>query len=276
MDRVIISAAITGSSITREQTPYIPVTLEEIADSAVEACSAGAAIAHIHVRDPKTGFGAQDLGLFKQVASSIRERCDVVLNLTTSGIPGRNLPHEERMTPLELSPELASLDAGSLNLGDHLFANPPDFLDLMARRMREKGVKPELEIFDVGMIGNCLRLVEKGLLEKPMHFQFVLGARGGSPGTPRSLLHMLEMVPTDSTWSVAGIGRAQLPLAMVGMAMGGHVRVGLEDNVYYSRGVLAKSNAQLVERVVRIAREFGREVATPDEAREILFLRKPS
>ena len=179
------------------------------------------------------------------------------------------------MASLELTPELASFDAGSLHLGELLFANPPDFLELMARRMLEKNVKPELEIFDVGMIGNCLRLTEKGLLRKPLHFQFVLGAPGGSPGTVKSLVHMLDMIPSDSTWSVAGIGRAQLPLALAGIAMGGHVRVGLEDNIYFSRGVLARSNAELVSRVVRIAREAGREPATPKETRELLSLKQP-
>ena len=178
------------------------------------------------------------------------------------------------MASLELSPELASFDAGSLNLGGLLFANPPDFLELMAQRMLDKGTKPELEIFDVGMIGNCLTLMERDLLQTPLHFQFVLGAPGGSPGTVKTLVHMLDMVPADSTWSVAGIGRAQLPLAVIGMAMGGHVRVGLEDNIYFSRGVLARSNAELVDRVVRIAREYGREPATPDETRELLGLNK--
>ena len=276
MDKLIITAAITGSRITRQQTPHIPILPEEIADSAVEAYNAGASIVHIHVRDPRTGMGVQDQGLFKDVVKSIKARCDVVLCLTTSGIPGRNLPYEERMVSLELSPELASFDAGSLNLGELLFANPPDFLELMAGRMLEKGVKPELEIFDVGMIGNSLRLMEKGLLIRPLHFQFVLGAPGGSPATARSLIHMLDMVPADSTWSVAGIGRGQLPLAVIGMAMGGHIRVGLEDNLYYSRGVLARSNAELVARVARIAREFGREPAIPDEARDILDLKGPS
>ena len=276
MDKVIVTAAITGSRITREQTPHIPVLPDEIADSAVEARDAGASIVHIHVRDPQTGLGTQDLALFEHVVNSIRARCDVVLCLTTSGIPGRNLSHEERMVSLELSPELASFDAGSLHMGDLLFANPPDFLELLAGRMLEKGTKPELEIFDVGMIGNCLRLMERGLLKRPLHFQFVLGAPGGSPGTVKSLGHMLDMVPADSTWSPAGIGRAQLPLAMTSLAMGGHVRVGLEDNIYYSQGVLAASNAQLVERIVRIARELGREPATPDETREILGLRKPA
>ena len=276
MDKVIVTAAITGSRITREQTPHIPVLPDEIADSAVEARDAGASIVHIHVRDPQTGLGTQDLALFEHVVNSIRARCDVVLCLTTSGIPGRNLSHEERMVSLELSPELASFDAGSLHMGDLLFANPPDFLELLAGRMLEKGTKPELEIFDVGMIGNCLRLMERGLLKRPLHFQFVLGAPGGSPGTVKSLGHMLDMVPADSTWSPAGIGRAQLPLAMTSLAMGGHVRVGLEDNIYYSQGVLAASNAQLVERIVRIARESGREPATPDETRELLGLRNPA
>ena len=274
MDRLIITAAITGSRITRQQTPHIPISPEEIADSAVQAHKAGAAIVHIHVRDPETGLGDQDPALFKQVVESVRRRCDVVLCLTTSGIPGRNLPYEQRMVSLELSPELASFDAGSLNLGGDVFANPEDFLELIAQRMLEKKVKPELEIFDVGMIGTCLRLAEKGLLEKPLHFQFVLGVPAGSPATARSLVHMLDLIPARSTWSVAGIGRGQLPLAVIGMAMGGHVRVGLEDNIYYSRGVLAQSNAQLVERVVRIASAYGREMASPDDARQILGLRE--
>jgi 3-keto-5-aminohexanoate cleavage enzyme len=275
MNKLIITAAITGSRITRQQTPHIPILPQEIADSAVEACNAGASIVHIHVRDPRTGAGTQEISFFGEVVGSVRARCDAVLCLTTSGIPGRNLPYEERMASLELTPELASFDAGSLHLGELLFANPPDFLELMARRMLEKNVKPELEIFDVGMIGNCLRLTEKGLLRKPLHFQFVLGAPGGSPGTVKSLVHMLDMIPSDSTWSVAGIGRAQLPLALAGIAMGGHVRVGLEDNIYFSRGVLARSNAELVSRVVRIAREAGREPATPKETRELLSLKQP-
>ena len=274
MDKLIITAAITGSRITRQQTPHIPISPEEIADSAVEAHEAGAAIVHVHVRDPRTGLGEQDSALFNQVVESIRRRCDVVLCLTTSGIPGRNLPYEQRMVSLELLPELASFDAGSLNLGGNVFANPEDFLELMAQRMLDRRVKPELEIFDVGMIGTCLRLADKGLLGKPLHFQFVMGAPAGSPATAKSLVYMLDLIPAESTWSVAGIGRGQLPLAMIGMAIGGHVRVGLEDNIYYSRGVLAQSNAQLVERVVRIASAYGRELASPDDARQILGLRK--
>ena len=179
------------------------------------------------------------------------------------------------MASVELLPELASFDAGSINLGGQLFANPPDFLELLAQRMLDRGVKPELEVYDIGMIRACLDLADQGFLKKPLHFQLVLGTPSGSPATAKSLVHMLDLIPPDSTWSTIGIGRGQLPMSVISMAMGGHVRVGLEDNIYYSRGVLAESNAQLVERVIRIVGEYGREVATPDDAREMLGLRRP-
>jgi 3-keto-5-aminohexanoate cleavage enzyme len=208
------------------------------------------------------------------VVEPLREKTDLVLCLTTSGIPGRNLPIEERLISLELDPELASFDAGSINLGGSVFINPPEFLEAAAKRMKEKGVKPELEIFDVGMIVTCLRMRDQGLLEEPLHFQFVLGTPWGSPATPKSFLHMYEYIPGKSTWSIIGIGKGHLPMAMMGLIMGGHIRVGMEDNIYYQRGVLAENNAQFVERIVRIGREYGREVATPGEAREILGLYK--
>jgi 3-keto-5-aminohexanoate cleavage enzyme len=274
MEKLIITAAITGSRITRDDAPHIPVTPDEIVQSSIECWNAGAAIVHIHVRDPKTGLGTQDLDLFRQVVEPLREKTDLVLCLTTSGIPGRNLPIEERLISLELDPELASFDAGSINLGGSVFINPPEFLEAAAKRMKEKGVKPELEIFDVGMIVTCLRMRDQGLLEEPLHFQFVLGTPWGSPATPKSFLHMYEYIPGKSTWSIIGIGKGHLPMAMMGLIMGGHIRVGMEDNIYYQRGVLAESNAQFVERIVRIGREYGREVATPDEAREILGLDK--
>jgi 3-keto-5-aminohexanoate cleavage enzyme len=157
-----------------------------------------------------------------------------------------------------------------LNMGESVFLNPPEFLDALARETLAKGIKPELEVFEVGMVYTCLRYLEEGLLKPPLHFQFVLGIRGGMPATPKSLLYLTEIIPSDCTWSVIGAGSGQLPMAVMGMVMGGHVRVGLEDNIYFSKGVLARSNAELVERVVRIAREFGREVATPSEARKIL------
>jgi 3-keto-5-aminohexanoate cleavage enzyme len=274
MEKLIITAAITGSRITREATPYIPITPEEIVTSAIECWEAGAAIVHIHVRDPDTGLGAQDTKLFSQVVEPLREQTDLVLCLTTSGIPGRNLTVEERLTPLELEPELASFDAGSINLGGSVFINTPEFLQAAAIGMREKGVKPELEIFDVGMMVTCLRMREEGYLTDPLHFQFVLGTPWGIPATPKSLLHLLDYLPERSTWSVIGIGRAHLPMSMMGLILDGHIRVGMEDNIYYKRGELAKTNAQFVERIVRIAKAYGREVATPEYAREILRLGK--
>jgi 3-keto-5-aminohexanoate cleavage enzyme len=224
------------------------------------------------VRDPKTGLGTQDLAIFKEVVDRIRSETDAILCLTTSGIPGRNLPTQERLIPLSFSPEMVSFDAGSINMGEHAFLNLPEFLEALARETLIKGIKPELEIFEVGMVNTCLRFLERGLLIPALHFQFVLGTPAGMPATPKSLLHLSEIIPQGSTWSVIGIGSGQLPMAMMGMIMGGHVRVGLEDNIYYSRGVLAKSNAELVERVVRIAGEFGREVANPREARKIINL----
>ena len=272
MEKIIITVGITGSRITRQQTPYIPMTPEEIAESGIEAWKAGASILHIHVRDPKTGLGAQDYSIFKEVVDRIRGETDAILCLTTSGIPGRNLQFDERLVPLSLSPELVSFDAGSINMRENVFLNPPEFLEMLARETLAKGIKPELEVFEVGMVETCNRFLEKGLLKPPPHFQFVLGVLGGMPATAKSLLHFSEILPQGSTWSVIGIGPGQLPMAMMALAMGGHVRVGLEDNIYYSKGVLAKNNAQLVERVVRIAREFGRDIATSQESRKILSL----
>ena len=272
MEKLIITAAITGSRITREMTPYIPLTPAEIVQSAYECWQAGAAIVHIHVRDSNTGQGTQEVEIFRQVVEPLRQKTDLVLCLTTSGIPGRNLPTEERLAPVDLKPELASFDAGSINLGGTVFINSPEFLDRAAEKMRAMKVKPEIEIFDLGMIITSLRMRDQGKLDEPLHFQFVLGTPWGAPATPKSFLHLHEHIPHKSTWSIIGIGKGHLPMSMMALVMGGHIRVGLEDNIYYSKGVLAESNAQLVERIVRIARQYGREVATPAEAREILSI----
>ncbi len=274
MEKLIITAAITGSRITREMTPYIPLTPEEIVLSAYECWQSGASIVHIHVRDPDTGQGTQEVEIFKQVVEPLREKTDLVLCLTTSGIPGRNLPTEERLAPVDLKPELASFDAGSINLGGTVFMNSPEFLDRAAEKMRASSVKPEIEIFDLGMIITSLRMRDQGKLDEPLHFQFVMGTPWGAPATPKSFLHLYEHIPDNSTWSIIGIGKGHLPMSMMALAMGGHIRVGLEDNIYYSRGVLAETNAKFVDRIVRIAREYGREVATPAEAREILSITK--
>jgi len=276
MDKLIITAAITGSRITREATPYIPLTPEEIAASATECWKAGASVVHIHVRDPNTGLGTQDIGLFRRVVEPLREQTDLILCITTSGIPGRNLAIEERLLPLDLKPELGSFDAGSINLGESVFINTPEFLQAAAVRMRELGVKPELEIFDVGMMVTCGRMRKEGYLTDPLHFQFVLGTPWGIPASPKSLLHLLDYLPERSTWSVIGIGKAHLPMSMMALILGGHIRVGMEDNIYYRRGELATSNAQFVERIVRIAEDYGRKVASPEDARKILHLTKNS
>lgn len=272
MDKLIITAAVTGSRITKEQCPNIPITPEEIVQSCVECRKAGASVVHIHVRDPKTGQGTQDLDVFRRVVDGVREKTDLILCLTTSGIPGRNLPTEQRLLPVSLKPELASLDCGTINLGG-VFENTPEFLDAAAKMMMEKGVKPEVEVFDTGMIVAALRMLEEKKLQEPLHFQFVLGTAFGAPATAKALLNMREMIPANATWSVIGIGKGQLPVNLMALVMGGHVRVGMEDNIYYKRGELAKSNAQFVERIVRIAGEYGRDVASPADARQILGLK---
>ncbi len=272
MDALIVTCGLTGSRISKEQTPHIPVTPDEIVASGVEAWRAGAAVLHVHVRDPETGLGTQDLAVFTPVVERLRAETDAVLCLTTSGIPGRNLPVAERIAPLELRPELASFDAGSVNTPAGVFLNPPEFLDALAAKARETGAKLELECFDAGHVATCLRYLAEGKIAASPHFQFVLGAPYGMPATAASLVYLTALLPADATWSVIGIGRAQTPMAALAIAMGGHARVGLEDNIYYRRGELATSNAQLVERVVRLAGELGREVATPAEARAILRL----
>ena len=273
MDKLIINCAITGSRITREQTPYIPVTPDEIINSAVEASEAGAAVVHIHVRDLKTDLGTQDIGLFREVHEGIKARCNVIQCLTTSGIPGRNLPDDERLVSLGLKPELGSIDCGTINMGKLVFLNSEDFVERAIREMLEKGIKPEMEIFEPGMIEFCKRLIGQNLINKPHYFGFILGSPSGAPANIRTLLTLIDSLPPDSLWFAAGIGRHQLPITSLATILGGHVRVGLEDSIYYSAGVLAKSNSELVSRCVRIAREVGREVATPDEARSILGLK---
>lgn len=272
MDKLIITAAITGSRIPRSRTPYIPITPEEITQSAYECWEAGASVVHIHVRDPDTEIGTQDAELIRRVVEPLREKTDLVLCLTTSGVPGLNFSLEKRMIPLQFKPELASLDAGTILLGGRPFINTPEFLEGAAKAMREAGVKPELEIFDYGMITTCIRMRDQGQLEDPLHFQFVLGTPWGAPATPRTLVHMVDTIPRDATWSIIGIGRSHLPMSMFALAMGGHIRVGMEDNLYYNRGELVKKNSQFVARIVRIAKEYGREVATPSETRDILGL----
>jgi 3-keto-5-aminohexanoate cleavage enzyme len=269
---VIITAALTGSRITKDQTPAIPITPDEIAAEGVAAWRAGAAVVHIHVRDAATGQGAQDMDAFRHVVAALRAETDVILCLTTSGIPGRNLPTAERIAPLALRPEMASFDAGTIRMDAGLFVNEPAFLDALAAEALARGVKLELECFTHEMIATALRYHDEGKIPAPLHFQFVTGTRHGMPATAQALVEAVGMLPEGSTWSVIGVGRTQTPMATLALAMGGHVRVGLEDTIHYHRGELATGNAQLVERAVRLAGELGRPVAAPEEARRLLGL----
>lgn len=271
MEKLIITAAMTGAEVTRQHNPNLPITAQEIGQAAYECWLAGASMVHLHVRK-EDGSPTQDAAYFKAAMEEIRSRCDIIIQVSTGGAVGMSA--EERIQPVYLKPEMATLTTGTVNFGDDVFYNPPEYMEMFARVMQEQGVKPEIEVFEVGMINNALRLAQKGLIEEPMHYDFVMGVPGGIPGTLKNLLHLVESLPPGSTWTVAGVGRHELPLATAAILLGGHVRVGFEDNIYYSKGVLAESNAQLVERVVQIARLHGREIATPDEARRILRLRR--
>ncbi|MEW6229291.1 MAG: 3-keto-5-aminohexanoate cleavage protein [Bacillota bacterium] len=266
-DKLIITAALTGAETTRADNPNLPLSPREIAEAALEARNAGASIIHLHVRDAE-GKPTQAIAVFRETMALIREKCDVMVQISTGGAVGT--PPEERLRPLDLVPEMATLTCGTVNFGDGVFENPPWLIEVFARKMAELHIKPELEVFDVGMVETAVKLARRGLLTEPLCFDFVMGVPGGIPGTIDNLLHLVSQVPAGSSWQVAGIGRAELPLGVVAIVAGGHVRVGFEDNVYYSKGVLAESNAQLVARMARIAKEVGREVATPADARRIL------
>ncbi|MGN0767354.1 MAG: 3-keto-5-aminohexanoate cleavage protein [Christensenellales bacterium] len=271
MDKLIITACICGAEVTKEHNPAVPYTVEEIANEAYGAYNAGASIIHLHVRYDD-GTPTQDVERFRECFEAIRAKCpDVIIQPSTGGAVG--MSNDERLQPITLMPEMATLDCGTCNFGgDDIFVNTENMIKDFGEKMIARGIKPEVEVFDKGMIDMANRLCKKGYIKAPMHFDFVMGVNGGISGEPRDLIFMKESIPQGSTWTVAGVGRYEFPMAVMGILMGGHVRVGFEDNVYLSKGVLAKSNAELVEKVVRLAKEFGREIATPDEAREILGL----
>jgi 3-keto-5-aminohexanoate cleavage enzyme len=273
MDKLIITAAVVGSRPTKAMNPAVPYTPEEIAREAVACWRAGAAVAHVHVRDPGTGAPSMDLSLFKQVVDRIRSESDMLLNLTTSGLhlEGDDTS-EERLAPLSLNTELCSFDVGSFNFRDRVFINPPTWGLLAAERMRAASVKPEIEVFDVGHIGQARDLIEQGLIQAPPYFQLCMGVGWGIGATPENLQFMHSKLPPGSVWSVLGVGRAQAEMISLAARMGGHVRVGFEDNLYLEKGVLASSSAQFVERAVEMGRELGRAAASPADARQILGL----
>lgn len=272
MEKLIITAAICGAEVLKEHNPAVPYTVEECVREAKSAYDAGASIIHLHVRWDD-GTPTQDRGRFKAVMDAIKAAIpDVIIQPSTGGAVG--MSDDERLQPLELLPEMATLDCGTLNFGgDEVFMNTENTIKYFATKMNELGVKPELEVFDKSMIDMALRLHKKGFIHKPMHFDFVQGVNGGISGDLRDFVFLRGSIPEDATYTVAGIGRFEFPLAMAAIIDGGHVRVGFEDNVFISKGVLAKSNGELVAKVVRMANEMGREIANPHEARQILGLK---
>ncbi len=272
MSKIIITVAPTGAWPSKKDNPNIPLTPEEIANDVYECYKAGASIAHLHMRDDM-GKGTMDIKKFEETVRLIKEKCDIVINLTTSG--DLNATDETRQAHLKLiKPDLASYDCGSMNwMHNSLFINHPKFLEELGYTMQENNVKPEIEIFDAGMIYNSLYYIKKGVLKEPVHYQFVLGAAGGTAATVENLIYLKNLIPEGSTWSALGIGKGHIPILMTAIAMGGHVRVGMEDNVYYGPGELAVSNAQLVERAAKLIENSMNEVATPTEARKILGLK---
>jgi 3-keto-5-aminohexanoate cleavage enzyme len=269
MEKLIITVALTGNVPTKDMNPNLPVTADEIAADVRRCADAGAVLFHVHARDvelkPTLAIDA-----FKERARKIKEVAPaVIIQLSTGGRAGKDW--EARTNPVRLLPEMASFTTGSSNLPGMIYENSPQFIEFLAKVFKETGVKPEIEVFETGMINNALFLQNKGYIEAPLHFQFVLGVPGSMPGTVKNLVFLSESIPSGSTWIVAGIAKSEIPLAAAAIVMGGHVRVGLEDNLFLPDGSAA-SNPRLVEKIVAIAKEVGRDIAGPDEAREILSL----
>lgn len=275
MSKLIITAALTGGFHGRDANPNLPEQPDEIAQAAYDCWQAGAAIVHLHARD-KSGKVTCDPQIYAEIVAKVRARCDVITQVSTGGGPG--LTPEERSKAIEVDADMASLnmgtmvrtrwDEGSIGL------NTRSQIESYAKAMLDKSIKPEMEVYSHSMIVDVNNLIEKNLVKEPYYIDFVLGMtnQGALPGEPKHLLSLIEYLPEGAIFNVSGVGPAQLPLTTLAMLLGGHSRVGLEDNIYYTKGILAKSNAQLVERTARIARELGREPASPGEARQILQL----
>ena len=287
--KVIISCAVTGSADSPGKNPAVPVTPAEIGQSSIDAAKAGAAIVHIHVRDPRTTRPSMDGALYREVVKRIRSSgCDVLINLTTGPgarfVPGADDPSlpgpetsltrpERRVRHVvELRPDICSLDMGSMNMGGRVFINTPEHLESMAAAIREAGVLPELEVFETGHLLLAKRMIETGHIKPPGMFQICLGIAWGQPATPEAMSYMRNLLPAGSPWFAFGISLHQFPMVAQSVLLGGHVRVGLEDNLYLEKGKLAPSNAALVEKAGKIVTILGDQVATPVEARKILGL----
>ena len=271
MEKLIITAAICGAEVTKENSPAVPYTVEEMVREAKSAFEAGAAVIHVHVREDD-GTPTQDRERFRVVLDAIKAACPgVILIPSTGGATG--MTPEERLQPTELFPEMATLDCGTCNFGDDIFVNDMPTMWAFGQRMIENHIKPEYECFEIGHLDTILNMAKKGLVPgAPMQFNFVLGVSGCTPATVGNLDYLVKQIPAGSTWTVTGVGRGAWPMVAAGIVMGGNVRVGFEDNIYLEKGHKAASNGELVEKVVRLAKELGREIATPDEARKILSL----
>jgi uncharacterized protein (DUF849 family) len=299
MTKRIVTAAITGSIHTPSMSPYLPITPDEIAEEAVRAHGAGAAVAHIHARNPETGQPSADPDLYAEIAAKIKAKCDIILCITTGGGLGMTTQERVRTIP-KLKPELASFNFGSMNFAlfhalegyrelkqpwesqylgmteDFILPNTFKTLREFAEVFGENGTQPELEVYDLGMINNLAFMLGKGQLKKPVYIQFVFGILGGMPATPENLMFMFRTAKDavgEFTWSVCAAGRHQVRMCTLALLLGGNARVGLEDNLFLEKGVKAKSNAEQVEKMIRIMRELGLEPATPAEAREMLKLK---
>ena len=276
MDKLIITVAITGGIHGKESNPNLPEQPDEQVRDVYDCYNAGASIVHLHIRD-KQGVCSGDLGIFKEVLSKIKAKCEIVTQVG-NGIGfyyddnGDYVCHsyETRMGLLEIEPkpDIITLNAGTFHFGKALFPNSSEFNEEFVKRANERNIPIECEVYDIGHVANVMQLVDKGVLKKPIHFSFVLGIEGGIPATHENMLRLVAEIPEGAYWQVISISKYQLPLTVAAMSMGANIRTGLEDNVYYSTGGLAESNAQLVERVVKIAREFGREIATVDDAKK--------
>lgn len=280
MVKLIITAAVTGGEpVSRELTPHVPCSPEEITEETVRCWEAGASIVHLHAKEPGTGKPAPDPNpLLKQYIEMIRDQCDIIINVTTGG--GRRATAKKLDSMIQercyLGQEISSMNMGSVNSWMKPYAgtfmNQIPTIERWAEYMKQAGVKPELEIYDTGMINTAKMLAEKGVFEEPVHIQFVMIGNTGFSPTPKALIYCLDQIPETWTWSVCAIGRHELPIGAVAMTLEGHVRVGFEDNIYLKKGVLAESNVQLVEKIVSIADALNIEVASPTEARKILGL----
>lgn len=267
-EKLIITIALTGNVPTKEMNPNTPETVDEIVEDIIKCRKAGASVAHIHVRD-KNGQPTSDREIYKEILNKLEERqCDIITQLSTGARGGENTV-EWRGQMLDLNAEMASLSTGSSNFATQVNANSFELIESLANKMYENNIKPEIEAFDLGMIDNAKYLLKKGILKAPLQFNLVMNVRGSVLGTPRNLLHMVESLPEGSTFTVSGIGPSQVPMLTMSILLGGHTRTGLEDTILYDKGVLA-TNEMLVNRIVRIAKEVGKEIATPDDARKIL------